>query len=53
MGLEWYMYLIIGVAALISIVVVIDVKTKRGIKEKKAAEKAERKKSGKKKKKKK
>lgn len=53
MGLEWYMYVIIAVAALISCAVVIDVKTKRALKEKKSAEKAARKKSGKKKKKKK
>lgn len=43
MGLEWYWWVVVGVVVLICIMVVIDVRTKRGIKEKKAAERAARK----------
>ena len=49
MGLEWYWWVVVGVVVRICSMVVIDVRTKRGIKEKKAAERAARKKSGNKK----
>lgn len=51
--MDWYVYVILAVIVAVSWVVVVDVRTKRALKEKKAAEKAARKKSGAKKKKKK
>ena len=49
MGLEWYWWIVVGVFVLICLMVVIDVRTKRGIKEKKEAAVAAKRKQNKKK----
>lgn len=48
--MQWWVYALVVVFGLISYVVVVDVKTRRGLKEKKAKERAEYKRTHKKKK---